>query len=326
MTLLERYRRAIDKCYVQSLNDPETEPYKSKYEARKLFEELYNLDTPPIASDLVKDFDLIHENDSFKFVLAESSNSTIEIKHRYLIRCLLDYHIATIYNDTEEQNEGESRLNSLLQSIQSVLPHPILSSLGLNIYNQLIIIRTSYDDYQQAIEYARQAEQLYNQSIQFDCYLLQEIIEIDSTISTNERREEFEQIYTHTLFYLAQIYGKLNDKNQSATYCRRTLERQLSLYQNGQTKYFDPLDWSTNCATLSQYYMTNHDYATARYCLQCADLILEQIRTTNDKFLERHASFQRCWIKYAVNLLSKILIEWSDELNGFGSNLIERAR
>jgi len=84
MTLLERYRRAIDKCYVQSLNDPETEPYKSKYEARKLFEELYNLDIPPIASDLVKDFDLIHENDSFKFVLAESSNSTIEIKHRYL--------------------------------------------------------------------------------------------------------------------------------------------------------------------------------------------------------------------------------------------------
>ncbi len=125
------------------------------------------------------------------------------------------------------------------------------------------------------------------------------MIDIDSSNQINNRREEFEQIYTHTLFYLAQIYAKLNDKDQSANYCRLTLERQYN------SKHFDQLDWATNCATLSQYYMTNHDYATSRYCLMCADKILENVQL-DEKLPERIASFQRCWIKYSINLLSKI--------------------
>ena len=35
--------------------------------------------------------------------------------------------------------------------------------------------------------------------------------------------------YAHTLFYLAQVYGMLGDKDQAATYCARTLSYQLEL-------------------------------------------------------------------------------------------------
>ena len=313
MTLLERYLTAIDKCYVQCLNDPETEPYKSKYEARKLFEELYESEIPDESDILEKELqtlELIEENNQFKFILIQSDEQTKELsaskKHRYLIRLLLDYHIGAIYSDTEEKGDGESRLRLVLNSIEQAVHHPLLCSLGLNLFNQLIIIRTSYEQYNDTIELAQKAENLYKQSTKIEPYLLREMIEIDSSISTIDRHEEFEQIYTHTLFYLAQIYGKLDQKDQSANYCRLTLERQLSMFHGDDSKHFDPLDWATNCATLSQYYMTNHDYATARYCLMCADQMLENVKF-DEKLAERRASFQRCWIKYAINLLSKII-------------------
>lgn len=72
MTFLERYLTAIDKCYVQSLNDPEEEPYKSKYEARKLFEELHEEEIHEASDSLQKELenlDLIEENDKLKFMI-----------------------------------------------------------------------------------------------------------------------------------------------------------------------------------------------------------------------------------------------------------------
>jgi hypothetical protein len=326
MTFLERYLTAIDKCYVQSLNDPETEPYKSKYEARKIFEELLEENVDEQSDILQKEFqtlDLI-EDDKRKFVMINSDQQAKESsgkyiltptvnrfflvskKHHYLIHLLLDYHISTIYSDTEERGEGESRLRVILKSLEQALNHPLTCSLSLNLFNQLILIRTSYEQYNDAIEIAKQAENLYNQSALIEPYLLRELIHIDSSIQSIERREEFEQIYTHTLFYLAQIYAKLNQKDESANYCRLTLERQLSIFNRDKNnKHFDPLDWATNAATLSQYYMTNHDYATARHCLICADKMIGNVES-DDKLDERKASFERCWVKYAVNLLSKI--------------------
>ncbi|CAF4380931.1 unnamed protein product, partial [Rotaria sp. Silwood2] len=309
MTLLERYLIAIDKCYVQSLNDPENEPYKSKYEAKKIFEQLHEENIDEESDIMKKEFetlDLIEENNQQIFIIIKSDQQanepSISKKHRYLINLLLDYHIGTICSDTAERGEGELYLRRILTSIEQVLNHSLICSLALNLFNQLLIIRTSYEHYNDAIEIAKSAESLYNQSLLIEPYLLREIINIDLLIQTNDRREEFEQIYTHTFFYLAQIYAKINDKDQSANYCRLTLERQLEMFHQHTKKHFDPLDWATNCATLSQYYMTNHDYATARHCLMCADKMLENVKT-NDQLPERTASFKRCWIKYAINLL-----------------------
>ncbi|CAF1321883.1 unnamed protein product [Rotaria sordida] len=310
MTLLERYLNAIDKCYVQCLNDPENEPYKSKYEAKKIFEELYKENLDEESDIMKKEFetlDLIEENNQRKFIIIKSDQQanepSVSKKHRYLVDLLFDYHIGTIYSDTEEKGEGELRLRLILTSIEQALNHSLICSLGLNLFNQLILIHTSYEKYNDAIEIAKHAENLYNQSLIIEPYLLEELIHIDLSNQTINRREEFEQIYIHTLFYLAQIYGKLNDKYQSANYCRLTLERQLEIFYQNNKKNFDPLDWATNCATLSQYYMTKHDYATARHCLMCADKMLENVKL-NDNLSERIASFKRCWIKYAINLLS----------------------
>ena len=81
MKLLERYLAAIDKCYIQSLNDPETEPYKSKYEARKLFEELYDENINEESDIIRKEFetlDLIKDNGKLKFIVINSDQQANE--------------------------------------------------------------------------------------------------------------------------------------------------------------------------------------------------------------------------------------------------------
>jgi len=56
--------------------------------------------------------------------------------------------------------------------------------------------------------------------------------------------------YTHTLYYLAQVYKNLQQYERAGQYCHSTLQRQL------EYKQFVPLEWAINAATLSQYYIT----------------------------------------------------------------------
>lgn len=59
----------------------------------------------------------------------------------------------------------------------------------------------------------------------------------------------FEMAYTHTLYYLAQVYKNLQQYERAGQYCHTTLQRQL------EYKQFVPLEWAINAATLSQYYI-----------------------------------------------------------------------
>lgn len=60
--------------------------------------------------------------------------------------------------------------------------------------------------------------------------------------------------YTHTLYYLAQVYKNLEQYEKAGGYCHSTLQRQLEFNQ------FIPLEWAINAATLSQYYITKVNY------------------------------------------------------------------
>ena len=58
-------------------------------------------------------------------------------------------------------------------------------------------------------------------------YDLVELIDVDIELTNEARKASFESIYTHSLFYSAQIYGKLDEKEKSANYCQLTLQRQI---------------------------------------------------------------------------------------------------
>ena len=77
----------------------------------------------------------------------------------------------------------------------------------------------------------------------------------------NKGDDIFEDLHTHTLYYLTQAYKNIGKSNKSAEYGHKTLQRQLL------TNQYDPVDWAVNCATLSQYHLTQDDYRSARHCL-----------------------------------------------------------
>jgi len=83
----------------------------------------------------------------------------------------------------------------------------------------------------------------------------------DNYHSDHERERAFSATFTHTLYYLAQVNTALGHSETGGMYCHTTLRRQL------ETEQYDPVDWAVNCATLSQYYITQGNYMLARHCL-----------------------------------------------------------
>ena len=95
---------------------------------------------------------------------------------------------------------------------------------------------------------------------QFSMYVIFRLFTVGDG-SNSDDESEFESLHTHTLYYLTQAYKNNGQKNKSAEYGHKTLQRQLS------TKIYDPVDWAVNCATLSQYHLTQGDYKSAKHCL-----------------------------------------------------------
>lgn len=83
----------------------------------------------------------------------------------------------------------------------------------------------------------------------------------EQQLSEHEREVAFDYAFTHSLYYLAQVYNTQGESKKAAVYCHTTLLRQLD------TGKYEPVDWAVNCATLSQYYLTAGNYNMARHCL-----------------------------------------------------------
>ncbi|KAF0700906.1 Aste57867_8592 [Aphanomyces stellatus] len=73
--------------------------------------------------------------------------------------------------------------------------------------------------------------------------------------------------YTHTLFYLAQLYGHLNAPEKSAMYCQLTLRHQLDDQKNL------PPDWVQNCLHLSEYFLKQNQLPKASQCIHACTTV-----------------------------------------------------
>uniref|UniRef100_A0A8C5K4F6 KIF-binding protein n=2 Tax=Jaculus jaculus TaxID=51337 RepID=A0A8C5K4F6_JACJA len=125
-----------------------------------------------------------------------------------------------------------------------------------------------------------------------------------------ERSKRFEKVYTHNLYYLAQVYQHMEMFEKAAHYCHSTLKRQL------EHSAYHPMEWAINAATLSQFYINKLCFMEARHCLSAANVIFGQIgkiQTTEDTpevegdlpelYHQRKGEIARCWIKYCLALL-----------------------
>ena len=300
----KKFDEYYDLNYVKSRQDPEEEPYKTKYTARQLIEALI--------ANLNLKLENTSGHDSSKFLTSAESkhlNSTYELfcnnldsvtnqmyamsAKSYLICKFLQFNLAKNFIETEEIESGEKIIEKIIGELAKVeenasVYNPLIFGLKLACFNELIFVWSHRADYKKSLKLVLQIDLIYDiftkessknfvsptneDNFSTMPFEISELIILNHELNASKRRKIFEALYTHSLFFFAQVYGKLDEKEKSAYYCRLTLQRQLDEYNekliekegesnNEPADYhdervvFDPLDWATHAAAISQYFM-----------------------------------------------------------------------
>ena len=286
----EKYANAVKLNDSECRNDPETEPYKSKYKARKIWCEL-------------------------KSVVESCCHDHPTDERWGFLKAALDLKLGINYTDTEELGTGEEHLSKCVELLQEHSLNERACNVLQEALNQLGILWTGRRQPEKALAFLQRAEKLYK-DFQHEVggapYTVDDLFACDTSEDdgavAHRRSTHFENTYTHTLYYLAQVYGRLEESQKSAQYCHVTLRRQL------ETRTYQPVEWALNAATLSQYYITKPDFGMARHCMASATVVLKEAGEDDDKCLSQNcdgpkdlpriwADLYRCWVKYGLQLL-----------------------
>ena len=283
---------------IQSKTDPETEPFLSKYKARNIWNSILKK-------------------------LLDYGDGQFDDDRIVAMACVVRIKLGVNFTDTEELSSGEEHLNTVVQLLRNRRLETQFCSLLQCALNHLGILHTGRQNNEKALQTLEECSNLYNDykySVDESPVAVDEIfLDINSKDNESilrERNIAFEDAYTHTLFYLAQVYRRLGDSEKSAQFCQSTLKRQLKMkrYQAGE--------WAMNAAALSQYYMVQNQFRLARHCLASAEFILDEMQTKptslivkasselseddakqQENFIRSWADLYRCWIKYSLALM-----------------------
>ncbi|XP_053547846.1 KIF-binding protein isoform X2 [Bombina bombina] len=288
--LSSTYQRALSENESQA--DPENEPYRSKYRARELLQEVRAL----LGSE--------EELDTREDVLLQ------------VRRAVVEFRLGLNHTETEELSAGEEHLVRSSRILERYRDTQEAVTVYMKAQNSLGILWADRGEIRVAQVYLESAESLYYKYMKEigkppmdpDEHFAPE----DQQLPEQERAKRFERVYTHTLYYLAQVYKHLKQDEKAAQYCHTTLQRQL------EYDAYNPMEWAINAATLSQYYLTKQLYMEARHCLAAASVIFSkagqipsaEAARENEAELERFdtlgqkkAEIARCWVKYCFNLM-----------------------
>uniref|UniRef100_A0A7N8YK08 KIF-binding protein n=1 Tax=Mastacembelus armatus TaxID=205130 RepID=A0A7N8YK08_9TELE len=347
--ICEKFINAQNLVEIESRKDPESDPFRSRYKARELLKEIYCS---------LKNFEATEEENGGEsgdqrpteqaidgqredgFSQGFSGDSPAGLQAAKL--GAVEYYLGVNHIDTEELSAGQEHLMNCIKLLERCRVSPENVSLFIHVRNQLGILWAGRDETETAQEFLETAESIYQCYMKEDGTPPTDMTEYFTTeenlLTHQERTKRFELAYTHTMYYLAQVYRNLGQTERAATYCHCTLQRQLQLNQ------FSPMEWALNAATLSQYYITKGRYMEGRHCLSAATVIsglagevpcepaAQESETENEhweQLRQKGAEIARCWIKYCLNLLQdakKLLEDNIGELDTDRQEELKRAR
>jgi len=301
------FREALE---LEKFDDSELtpdEPYKSKYEARKKY--VHVLDTLTKAASKV-------ENDA-----NDCNRDRISI-----CRATTLLHLGINAYETEEVSDGERHLRDCLQLVEARRLDPKFVTLFMCASNHTGIVWNLRKNHEKSLAFFLNAKQAYADykgayTGNGNCKAPDELMRCFAAdfekatdnadeASANDddekkRLQDFEGIQTHTLYFLAQCYERMGQKEQAALCCHETLLRQVKR----ENSDLDACDWSRNAAILSQYYVGIGAVKVARHCLAAAAVMFggQEFKTeAEEKEEERNrtaAEIKRCWAALALCLL-----------------------
>lgn len=289
----EKYEKAEKLVEEDSKLDPETEPYRSHYAAREVLIEIQN-----------------NLKNSLNDVTDPESADHRTYTH------ILGY----IYKDTgricvwtDEFAAGEQYLKKCLELLGPHRMDAECVNAYLGALNQIGILWSNRHNATESHRYLLEAKSLYEEfkATGQRPLTIYDIFGTRDEIETGKGADVLEKTHTLTLYYLAQIVGTLGDMHMSAAYCHTTLKRQLE-YDD-----YEPIDWSLNAATLSQYFFNRNRNTESRHHLAAAQHMLDRHERTMytpgmnedqraavlETFHHRSSDVMRCWAKYGLNLL-----------------------
>ncbi|XP_051508044.1 KIF-binding protein [Myxocyprinus asiaticus] len=341
----EKFRHAQDLSEVESRKDPENNPFRSKYKARDLLKEIYCSLKKIKTEEEGGEVDNEANSESDQMVHREPEKACAEDSPaglRAARLAVLQYYLGVNHIETEELSAGEQHLMNCMTLIDKCSITRENVSLFIQARNQLGILWAGRDETEKAQGFLETAESMYLRYMKEDGQppmdLQDFFVAEGDELSQQEKIRRFEMAYTHTLYYLAQVYKNLEEYERAGQYCHSTLQRQL------EYKQFVPLEWAINAATLSQYYITKTRYMEARHCLAAASVIStlageipseaaakesEAECEKREELLQKRAEIARCWIKYCLNLLQdakKLLEDNIGELDLDRQEELKRAR
>ncbi|XP_014489318.1 PREDICTED: KIF1-binding protein-like [Dinoponera quadriceps] len=226
---------------------------------------------------------------------------------------ILHLNLGTIYVNLDKTIIAEKELITCTDLLKDIELEPSSIMPMIKALNQLGILYAKCEAEKAKVSLEK-AEKLYTEFTE-NIQLIPIDIDVTMGIDTEglDACKLLDKIHTMTLFYLAQVYGELNDKDWFAAYCHKTLSMQLRLDS------MDNIDWALNAATLSQYFIDHDNFTQARYHLASASYILqkhrdaleakgpketsESIAAEYETYHHRSADVARCWAQYGITLL-----------------------
>uniref|UniRef100_A0A1Q3FAB0 KIF-binding protein n=1 Tax=Culex tarsalis TaxID=7177 RepID=A0A1Q3FAB0_CULTA len=309
----EEFEKAHKKIEEDSRNDPPTEPFRSHYAARDILQTVQRK-----LKNLAESLD-------------EGSDAQLTV------RCILgnvlkDIGRISIY--TEELGNGELVLKEALELVREDRERPQAINGYVEVLNQLGILHCNRGNFEDSKGFLDLAKEAYEgaKGSEMEPLTIMDLFGSKDEVEKGKGRLLLEKNHTLTLYYLAQVYGYLEDLTSSARYCHLTLKRQLNY------KDFEHVDWALNAATLSQYYFPQNHLSQARHLLAAASYMLDRFeeevipKETNETakaekietLRHRSADIARCWAKYGIHILatSKERLCKDDEEEGAGTGKV----
>jgi len=247
-------------------NDPPNLPYDSKYKAFGNLEEMQEIMNNMTHPDCQEHVDALQAY--------------------ILVSC------GVIKAEVEELTMGEKFLMRCLETCDKVQEEKYTLSCRLSAHNQLGIIWSMRDENNKARQHLEKSLNIYfnfkNENSR-EIFLFEDLIYPDKYEIQPNQEKNVEMLITHTYYYLAQVLGKQGNPRKSAEYCHETLDRQL------KNSEYDPVDWCSNAAILSQFYLNEENFKSARYHLCCSKIIFDKHFDENkEEDEEKKEKIDRC--------------------------------
>ena len=267
---------------LRAILDPEETPYDSRYEERSILSALS------------------------KQAASNEAAGGADAKRARVIRALADGQLGRNFMDTEEPGSSQAKLESAIEGLEGVAEEAVAYVEALN---NLGVVWCNRGETKPALELLERARAAHTAAAAPPA---------DGAPPRPESEVvRLEDACTLTTFYLAQVYGNLGRRAESAAHVHETMRRQLArrnvsaaadaaaraaaeavggagaelmFGSDSRSEFsFDPQEWARNACDLSKYYATVARLDVAEHCLYAAESVLATARKADAAKREERA-------------------------------------